>query len=49
MRDAFGWAGIVDYLVVTVMSTVGTLLVRRALQMPLKRPAAMCSANRAAE
>lgn len=49
MRDAFGWAGIVDYLVVTVISIVGTFLVHRALQMPLKRLAAMCSANRAAE
>lgn len=49
MRDAFGWAGIVDYLVITVISIVAALLVHHALQKPLKRLAAMCPAKRATE
>ena len=48
MRDAFGWAGIADYLIVTVISMVGALLLHHALEMPLKHLVAMNPARRAA-
>lgn len=48
MRDAFGWAGIADYLIVTVISMVVALLLHHALERPLEHLVAMNPVRRTA-
>lgn len=48
MRDAFGWAGIADYLIVTVISMVVALLLHHALERPIEHLVAMNPVRRTA-